>query len=150
MATDPVLGFLEHYGVKGMHWGVRRKVGAGGRVVGKSKPKPSSDFKTTVPLRSRPTHSLSNMQLKKVNERMQLESKFNQMNPSRRARGKAAVNNILKGTTGAVGSAAIIKLASDPKNMQRITNGAKAVKGAAFKVSKPGRLLNEVAKGSYG
>jgi len=107
---------LEHHGVKGMKWGVRRKVGSNGRVS--SKKQPSVDFKTTAPLRKRPPHTLSNMQLKKVTERMNLEKKFSDMNPSRAAKGKEAVNKMLQLGTGAVGVGGLVKLATHEKTRE--------------------------------
>jgi len=145
--NDRVDDHLEHHGIKGMRWGVRRKIGPGGRVVGKSKPKPSTDYKTTAPLRKRPSHTLSNMQLKKVNDRMQLESKFRQMNPTRKDRGRDFANNILKATTGVAGTAALLKVASNPGFQAKAAKGAQVI---AFRASGPGRLLTSVRKGKFG
>ena len=55
MPKDPVLDILEHHGIKGMSWGVRRPIGPGGRFLEKPTPEASSDFKTTAPLRKRPS-----------------------------------------------------------------------------------------------
>ena len=40
-AKEKVEEIIEHYGIKGMRWGVRRKRGKGGRV--------SSDYSTSRP-----------------------------------------------------------------------------------------------------
>jgi len=72
-----------------MKWGVRKKT-----------PRPtSSDFKKTAPLRKKPVTALTNKQLKEVNERMQLETKYKQLNPTSAKRGRMAVAEIL-GTIG--------------------------------------------------
>lgn len=59
--------FFIHYGVKGMKWGVRR----GSSVRAKSSD--SDDYKATKAARKTPNRQLSNAQLKKLNERLQLE-----------------------------------------------------------------------------
>jgi len=113
---------LAHYGVKGMQWGVRRQRSANGRVT-----KSSSDFKSTKDLRKRPSHTLSNMQLKQINERMQLESKYSQMNPSKVAKGHAVVKSVIA-AAGTVTAAN--KLMSSAAGMARSNAGKKAVKFA--------------------
>ncbi len=128
---------LAHYGVKGMHWGVRKD----------RRRRQSSDYKSTATLRKRPPQSLSNMQLKKVNERAQLEAKFSQMNPSKVAKGKHAVNGILKVATGAAGAAAVRELATNPKYREAASRGAKLVKK---RFARPETLLGQVARDAYG
>jgi uncharacterized membrane protein len=64
--------FIEHHGVRGMRWGVRKARGG---------TKPSSDYKKTAPLRKKKPHELTNKQLKSVNERANLEKNFRQLNP---------------------------------------------------------------------
>ena len=75
--------FLEHYGVKGMKWGVRRSEAQLARARGalkRSTPEPSEDKKTTESVRAKisrgNTDALSNAELQKLNERMQLEQKY--------------------------------------------------------------------------
>jgi hypothetical protein len=83
--------FIEHHGVKGMRWGVRTK--------GKKPRKESTDFKKTVPLRNRKTHELSNKQIKTVNERINLETNYRRLNPSKVKKGQIAVASILATAT---------------------------------------------------
>lgn len=123
---DPVTEHLEHYGIKGMRWGVRRPTGKNGRVS--SVKKSSVDFRTTKDLRKRPAHTLTNMQLKKVNERMQLESKFSQMNPSKIAKGQRMVKGVLA-TAGTV--TAMSKLISEISAKAAVKTGKKAVEFGA-------------------
>ena len=63
---------LKHYGVLGMHWGVRTggKSGKGGRSSA------SSDSKAARALRGRSLSSLSNEELKTLTTRMQLERQY--------------------------------------------------------------------------
>lgn len=135
---------LLHYGVKGQQWGVRRKRGSDGRVKG-SGAKPSSDFRSTKDLRKRPAHTLSNMQLKKINERMQLESKFSQMNPGRKERGRQRVKAILGTATAGV---SMYNLAKSPAGQAAISTGKKVM--AASKAARPEKLINQVGRGAYG
>lgn len=72
MDEQDVKEFIEHHGVVGMHWGVRR---------GSSARRQSTDSKRVSELRKRPKHQLTNKQLRTVNERMKLEQNFSRMNP---------------------------------------------------------------------
>ena len=77
--------FLEHHGVKGMKWGVRK---SGTR-------KTSSDYKKTAKLRNRHPAELSNKQLKSINERINLEQNYRRLNPSKIKTGIVAVSGLL-------------------------------------------------------
>ena len=85
--------FLEHYGVRGMHWGITTKK--------KTQPH-SHDSKKVRNLRKRPAHNLSNQELQTVNTRMKLEAQFNQHNPSAHEQGKRMAKEIL-GTAALLG-----------------------------------------------
>lgn len=84
-STD-VNEFLQHYGKKGMKWGVRSA---------RSRVKVSSDFKSTAPHRGKRASSLTNKQLKAVNERMNLEQNYKRMNPSKIKVGLVTAGTIL-------------------------------------------------------
>lgn len=99
---DSVDDFLMHYGIKGMRWGVRR-----GRNVSKKSSKKQSgdasdDHKTARSLKKKGTRSLSNSELKKVNERLQLERQFNALNPKQKSVGKRLASSLGKMTLNAV------------------------------------------------
>lgn len=64
--------YLMHYGVKGMKWGVRKD---------RSKSY-SDDYNSTKSLRKKNVKQLSNSELRKLNERMQLEANYKRLNPS--------------------------------------------------------------------
>lgn len=113
--------FLEHYGVKGMKWGVRRdrssrsSSGGGKREFKRISPKPSEkrSFKRTSPEPSADkreftrisakvgkgsnTSALSNDELRKVNERMRLEQEYSRLSGSVQvSAGKAWVTKTAK------------------------------------------------------
>jgi len=68
-------GELEHFGVKGMRWGVRRK-----------NVRPSGDAATADKLKSKlksgGTKALTNKELKKLVERMNLEKQYKNLAPT--------------------------------------------------------------------
>lgn len=66
---------LKHYGVKGMRWGVRRKQGSDGRV----KRETSTDFKEARTLAKKRPSQLTNAELRKLNERLQLEQNYSNL-----------------------------------------------------------------------
>ncbi len=78
--------FLAHFGKKGMKWGVRKA---------KGQAKVSSDFKKTSDLRKKKPHELTNKQLKDVNQRINLEKNFKNLNPGKVEVGHATVKQIL-------------------------------------------------------
>ena len=85
MNIKAIEAVLEHYGVKGQKWGVRKKRGR------------SAESKSVAGLRKKTARQLSNKQLKKVNERLALETQYKSINKSRASKGKSVVGNILAG-----------------------------------------------------
>lgn len=87
--------FIKHYGKKGMKWGSRS---AAGPSLGSSKDsKRASAASSKAKIHS--VKSLSNKELSDLNNRLGLEQRFSQLNPSVAKRGKAVVGTIL--ATGA-------------------------------------------------
>lgn len=77
-----VASFLEHFGVRGMKWGVRKKRGGTDSAAApthKSEKKTSADFKRIKNARSKHPSELSNKQLKDLNERLNLEKQFKEL-----------------------------------------------------------------------
>lgn len=82
---------LEHYGVMGMHWGVRRSRSSGGGRL-RSTPKSArgkmeevekklSDHQRAIELRRRGVKNLTTAELKELTNRLQLEKTYKQMMP---------------------------------------------------------------------
>ena len=89
MTTDVLVteDILKHYGVLGMKWG-RRK--------GEQDSTPASqDHINAQTFRQKGIHSLSNDELRQLNQRTQLETDYARLNPSNFKKGKAVVSEIL-------------------------------------------------------
>lgn len=90
---------LEHHGIKGMKWGVRRD--GSGSSGGAAKPPVHADSIHAQSLRNLAkaggTHALSNADLKKLNERMNLEQNYSRLvsKPSRIQTGQKFAKKLL-------------------------------------------------------
>ena len=121
MAKDEeVAAFISHHGVKGMHWGIRTK---------RTPKKTSSDYKQTAPYRKKPVASLTNKQLKSVNERLQLETKYKQLNPNIARHGRNVAAEIMAGVGLAAGA---YTLFHSPAGQALINIGKKRAKQLKF------------------
>lgn len=79
--------FLEHYGVKGQKWGVRRK----------SKRSSSSGVRGKTPgTRTYDVTKMSNKDLKRVIDRMRLEQEYARLNEPKKKSGNTFVKDTLK------------------------------------------------------
>ena len=100
LLSDLDVDSLEHVGVKGMKWGVRKKRDSGGDASGSAKkaekidhPKSAEHLKSRE-LRKRKVETLSNIEIQTLNKRIELERKYKQLNPSKFAAGMAKVKVI--------------------------------------------------------
>lgn len=89
--------YLAHYGIKGMKWGIRKNRQSGGSSRRKSRQDGWSDEAREVQrLKKKKPQELSNAELKRMNERIQLEQNYARLNPSTIKKGLA-----IAGTTAA-------------------------------------------------
>ena len=100
---------LYHFGVKGMRWGVRKASPSGS---GTKSYKSSRDYNAANRLRRKAkgsgTKSLTNKEMKMLNTRLELEKKYNQLNPSRVDKGR----KVLATTVSVVGGVTTLYAAS--------------------------------------
>lgn len=96
--------FLMHYGVKGMKWGVRRRKSSSSSSSAEPRRAKSDDHNEAQALKKRRVSEMSNAELRKLNERMQLEQNYNQLmakNKGTVGKGQAQAKKILElGKTG--------------------------------------------------
>lgn len=103
-------GELMHYGIPGMRWGVRRAQRREARIERKGARKGwSNDTIDVSKIRAKKVKQMSNAELKKLNERNQLEV-TNRDLKRKQNRGERAVQGFIKtaGTVAAVAGAAAI------------------------------------------
>lgn len=104
---DTLDEILEHHGIKGMKWGVRRSRGGSTGRSGKSSKtghEPASDAARARELHSRAkssgTHTLSNQELQHLTQRMNLEQQYSRLtstssNKSTIKKGYTAIKAVL-------------------------------------------------------
>ena len=77
---------LEHYGIRGMRWGIRRRNPSG---------KEHKDSSSISSLRGKKVNQLSNDELKRLNQRLQLEQTYKNLSAKDISSGKKFVGDIL-------------------------------------------------------
>ena len=126
---------LYHYGVPGMRWGVRRADAKAQRVDTRAKKRGwSEDATESAKIRIKKTNQMSNQELKKINQRQELEQKHKQLNPSAIKKGLAIVG----ATAAALGT--ITALYTNGKKIMEI--GKKVVdKNKSVKISRDSKVF---------
>lgn len=79
---------LKHFGVLGMHWGIRTRRPA------------SSDHTEVGSLRKKKPQELTNAEIKKVVTRLQLEKQLSDLNPKKQNNGLKFVGSLLSSKFG--------------------------------------------------
>lgn len=83
---------LYHYGILGMRWGIRKsRSGSGGSKKTSKKRIVSDDAKDAMSLKKKKIYEMSNAELRRLNDRQNLERTYRQNNKSKIAKGVAFV-----------------------------------------------------------
>lgn len=93
---------LMHFGIKGMKWGIRRYQNKDGTRIGSRKNSISEDAKTAKSLKKKKLNQMSNAELRKLNERQNLEQQYRRMNKRTVSKGIAFVASAAAITNTAV------------------------------------------------
>lgn len=120
---------LYHYGIKGMKWGVRRFQNKDGSYTSAGKKRRSQegwsdDAKEAANIKKKSVNQMSNSELRKLNERQNLERQHKQLNPNRVKRGMAVV----AGIAGGMGTIAALY-----NNSNQLIKAGKAIVEATMK-----------------
>lgn len=94
MKTNDV---LEHYGIKGMKWGVRRSDAQLARAKKKKDRdyQESGDSKKTRALKTKSLSEMSNKELETVTRRLQLEKQYKSATKQEKSKGRKFVEEVL-------------------------------------------------------
>jgi hypothetical protein len=123
--VDPQVGkdFIEHFGTRGMKWGVRRtraeRAAGSGKSDEKAKPKTSVESKKVVGKTNtnKKASELSDAQLKKVNERLNLEQTYAKLTappPTRTQKLLATTGKLATGIVTQVAAQEVKSLINNP------------------------------------
>ena len=116
---------LYHYGVLGMKWGVRKDRGGGvsktgrrGRPI-KERPPAHDDYKKAHSKKS--VREMSDAELRSRINRLDMERRYQELNPSTKNRGRKYVNSIIKtGTTIATATGTALTIYSNADKIRKL------------------------------
>ena len=116
---------LYHYGVLGMKWGVRKSRGGGvsktgrrGRLI-KERPPAHEDYKKAHSKKT--VREMSDAELRSRINRLDMERRYQELNPSAKNRGRKYVNSIIKtGTTIATVTGTALTIYSNADKIRKL------------------------------
>lgn len=117
---------LYHFGIPGMHWGVRR-------ASSKTTPKGSQDYLESRALKKKGIKNLSTAELKTLTTRKQLETNYKNLNPGILKKGTSAGKAVLAGMAAVTTVAVFV---ASPVGQKIIAKSAKVVQKLAVPVAK--------------
>lgn len=100
---------LYHYGVLGMKWGRRRYQNKDGSLTAAGKKRYSDDAREASEIGKKKVSEMSNAELRKYNERVNLERQYANLNPSAAKKGM----NFVAGSAAFLGTALTLYNNSD-------------------------------------
>ena len=116
---------LYHYGVLGMKWGVRKDRGGGVSKTGrrrksvKERPPAHEDYKKAHSKKS--VREMSDAELRSRINRLDMERRYQELNPSIKNRGRKYVNSIIKtGTTVATLTGTALTIYSNADKIRKL------------------------------
>ena len=115
ISTEQAVELLYHFGIPGMKWGKRNR---------SSNVPSSEDHINKTKLQKKPLKSMSNMELRKLNERLQLEKQYKDLNPKDINKG---LNFVKKVTAAGTTLASLYALSKTPM-VQDMIKAIKTVK----------------------
>lgn len=133
--NDEVDKVLAHYGVPGMRWGQRKKAARAAQKYADG----SDDYKKRVDTKKKPLHTMSNAELKSLNERMNLERQYKDLRKMDISAGRKMVTEILTNAGKETAKNTVAKLmgkAADAGIEKIFKFDAKAAAEAAKKAAK--------------
>lgn len=90
---------LKHYGVPGMKWGVRKDRNVGRKIGTSKKKRTPKDYQKVAKLKSNRSKQLSNKELETAIRRMELEKRYNDLNPKGVSKGLKIAAGIVAAST---------------------------------------------------